>query len=208
MLSYERNAYTRNTFLNGNNITVRNRLANMLARQPPLEKEQIVWRGQASNTIVSDSWMSASTHMHIALLYGGAYLFKIHLEPGVRCLDMYSYYAQHNIMNPANTKESMAIRNFLGKPNLNMSHNYTQFGEILVQGGGTFWMNARHTKAGFKVIGRIRSRVPRANLPPPAENGQVLQLSETDYPIIPIFETWYSMERAKELGYVGRCSIA
>lgn len=201
VLSYERNAGTRNTFLNGNTLTVRNRIQRLLAAQAPLDAEWIVWRGQASNTIIPTSWMSTSAHPHIALMYGGTHLFKIHLEPGIQCLDMYAYYAQHNLANPA--KETAAIRNLLGQPNLNMSHNYALFGEILVVAGGTFWANASHTKAGFKVVGKTRSGVVRANMPPPSANGQAPVFTEADYPIIPVLETWYSMDCAGR-----RCDIA
>jgi hypothetical protein len=191
VLMYERNATVRDTTLKGNSLTVRERIGHVIALQPPLVAEEIVWRGQASNTIASTSWMSTSRHGHIALMYGGKYLFKIHLEPGVRCLDMYAYYQGYGIENPA--AEANAVRAFLGLPDLNMSHDYVHFGEVIVQAGGTFWKDAAHKKPGFRRIGTARSRVPPDTLPPPTEGQTTLVLTEKDYPLVPVFETWYSV---------------
>lgn len=189
VLAYERNAYTRNQFLLGNTRTVRDRIAELISRQQPLTEPLVVWRGQHTHSIEPTSWFSVSPFQWIALEYGGKALFKIHLEPGVRYLDMYTYYADMGIQNPHT--EAEAVRNFLQNPELNMSHNYIQFGEILVEGGGTFWKNAAHTKPGFRTIGKTRSRVPPDDLPPPVNGQTTIFLKETDYPMIPVYETYY-----------------
>jgi hypothetical protein len=189
LLSYERDP-TRNIKRKNNSLTIKERIERILERQQPLTKPMIVWRGQINTTINNTSWFSTSTHIHVALNYGGNALFKIHLEEGIRVIDLYSFYEMHGIKNPHTEQNS--IRNFLEEPNLNLSHNYINFGETIVQGGGTFWKNKYHTQRGFKYVGQIRSRVPPANLPPPTEGQTTIFLKETDYPLIPVYETWYS----------------
>jgi murein L,D-transpeptidase YcbB/YkuD len=52
-------------------FTIKERIERILERQQPLTKPMIVWRGQINATINNTSWFSTSTHIHVALNYGG-----------------------------------------------------------------------------------------------------------------------------------------
>ena len=179
VIAYERNP-DRNRKISRNNLTIRDRIAALLKKQPALTREKLVWRGQGHCTIDPSSWFSTSYRNEIARSYGGICVFKIHLEPGVHVLDMYKYYGAANIINPHN--EANNIRAFMNN-NLNMSNNYGDFAEVIVQGGGKFWKDAAHTKPGFKRIGYAR----------PASVIDHADVNDPDWPDMTVYECYYSV---------------
>ncbi len=173
IVTYERLNPPRYTYtVPGNTVPIESRIATFLRSHPPVKKEEIVWRGQATFPMNADSWMSTSKKDTIARSYGGGYLFKIHLMPGVHRLDMYDYYAKQGIKDPR--KENRF------KPwNLNMSNNYTEFAEVIVAGGGEFWKDSQQTEMGFQYVGTM-----------PA----IFYGGEESDQLMKVYETYYFME--------------
>jgi hypothetical protein len=150
IISYERDP--NRTRKVGKNIhTIKYRIKKLLQEQSPLKKELIVWRGQYNNKINPDSWFSTSLRKIVSQTYGGRCIFKIHLEPGIKCIDLYKFYKKYNIINPS--KQSNNMISFLGEK-LNFSNDYSKFEEVIVEQGGTFWKDKEHTEKGFKEIGK------------------------------------------------------
>ncbi len=150
IIGYERNPERNRKILN-NTHTIGYRIKTLIQKQEPLSKDLIVWRGQWNCKINPESWFSTSLKNKVARTYGGRCLFKIHLEPGVRCIDLYKYYSQYNIHNPVEQKDN--IRELMNNMNLNLSDDYSKFAEVIVQEGGTFWKDKEHTEKGFKEVG-------------------------------------------------------
>lgn len=147
VVTYERMNPPRYTYVvPGNTVPLESRIATFLRAQSPIQTEEIVWRGQTTFPMNANSWFSTSKKDTISRSYGGRHLFKIHLMPGVRRLDLYNYYAHQGIQDPR-VEPSF-------KPwNLNMSDNYTEFEEVLVAGGGEFWKDPYQNKMGFQWVG-------------------------------------------------------
>lgn len=144
ILTYERENPNRYTYyVPGNTKSLESRIADFLRSQSPLLREKLVWRGQWDFPLNARSWFSTSTKNAISRSYGGRNLFKIHLMPGVRCVDLYEYYGSLAVNLHT---EGHAL-------NLNMSNNYTQFGEIIVEGHGEFWKDAKRSEPGFRFVG-------------------------------------------------------
>lgn len=160
LLNYEKIPYLRNEPLfnnNGtllNNISVRKRISNLIEKQEPLDKEIIVWRGQTNTEISSSSWFSSSLKKDIAKKYGKD-LFKIHIQPGIKIIDLYEYYAKHGIKNPVNNTYKMRayMRNYkFIYPHSKYFRNYYNYKEIIVQQNGTFYKDINKLEQGFTPI--------------------------------------------------------
>lgn len=136
-----------------NDLTLENRIRRILDVQTPLASELIVWRGQHNCTIEPSSWFSTSKRDDIARSYGGTCAFKIHLQPGIKCIDLYKVYETYGIHNPYT--EQNVVRNLLQDKSLKITDDYVTFEEVIVQEGGTFWEDAGKTTRGFKHIGQL-----------------------------------------------------
>ncbi len=193
IIAYERNP-ARDRILPENTMSIGERIRLLLEAQEPLKAPLEVWRGQQTCTIIPTSWFSTSLYPHVATGYATKCIFRIHLEPGIRVLNMYDFYAAHGIRNPHT--ETNAVGELMGDPEMNFSHDYANFGEVLVEEGGTFWANASHTRRGFRKIGYMRSSVPPDDLPPPNNPNMpaTIVLKATDYPLLPVYETYYSRD--------------
>jgi hypothetical protein len=159
LLNYERKPYIRGSpIINKNtnplnNITVETRIQRILNRQPPLEKELILWRGQHQDFMVSPSWFSTSSDKNIAKIYG-PYLFKIHVQPGVKVLDLYKEYKNtYGIKNPVD--DIYKIRAYMRRhdfihPIAKYTRNYKSYKEHLVEGGGKFYKSINEMGEGIE----------------------------------------------------------
>ncbi len=174
IVTYERANPHRYTYIvPGNTVPIESRIATFLRSQSPIQQEEIVWRGQATFPMNADSWMSTSKKHTISRSYGGAYLYKIHLMPGVHRLDMYDYYNTQGIKDPRKNKR-------FANMGLNMSNNYTTFEEVIVAGGGEFWKDPQQSEMGFQYIGKM---------PAVFYDG-----SEQEDQLMDVYETYYFME--------------
>lgn len=137
-----------------NTETVENRIRSILERQPPLEHEITVWRGHYGRPkhILPISWFSTSSNESIALKYktGSCCLFKIHVQPGVRIIDLYKLYLTYGIENPY--KEQRRLRSLFRDIDYWLLVNYATYGEIIVEEGGTFYKDPERKEKGFKPI--------------------------------------------------------
>jgi hypothetical protein len=173
VVTYERANPPRYSYIvPGNTIPIESRIATFLRSQPPVEQEEIVWRGQFSFPMNADSWVSTSKKDTIARSYGGRYLYKIHLMPGVHRVDMYNYYAKHGIQDPR-------LEPHFKEWDLNMSNNYTGFEEVLLGSGGTFWKDPQQAEEGFQLIGTV---------PAMSYNGKEMEQR------MKVYETYYFMD--------------
>lgn len=152
LLAYERSP-NRTRKAPKNDRTLEDRIRITLDKQAPLPAPLTVWRGQRNCTITPTSWFSTSTRNVVSRSYGGRCLFKIHLQPGVRCLDLYATFAKFGIQNPYT--EPNKVRNLLENNTLNISNNYSEFKEVIVEEGGSFWKDAEQREAGFRHIGSV-----------------------------------------------------
>lgn len=142
-----------------NELTIEERIQSIIDKQEPLTKSQIVWRGQVDNKeIIPRSWFSTSTYRHIAeeIYSAKEYLFKIHLQPGIKCIDLYKLYKKYGINNPYNAPINN-VRKLLENNEhiINPYNNYKDFGEIIVNGGGKFWKDDKKQEEGFKLLEHI-----------------------------------------------------
>ncbi len=130
-----------------NTVSVVTRIQRLLAKQKPLNEESIVWRGQQRSEILPESWFSCSKNLKISMGYGNI-IFKIHLQPNVHMLDMYDFYKNYGITNPVkNIHRARAImknHSFLYE-----TTDFSEYAEVLVEGGGTFYKNKEKTEPGF-----------------------------------------------------------
>lgn len=184
-----------------NEVTIENRIRTILARQKPLEKEKLVWRGQnkvkrgprgeatePECRIEPVSWFSTSTDERIAKGYAlrGRCLFKIHLMPGVRCFDLYDLYKEYGMTNPY--KELKKVGALLHSPSYKTNADYSQYGEVIVEEGGKFYKDPELSKEGFKYIGTdYRTKYPRMT-----NKGEMIFEPTGDISVLDVFETWYA----------------
>ncbi len=136
-----------------NSVTIEQRIRDILERQEPLLEELIVWRGHAGGPkqIMPISWFSTSKTEEVAKRYKGGEkccMFKIHVQPGVKVLDLYKIYKEYGIENPA--QESKRLRSLLQRRDTPLFLNYGMYGEIIVDEGGTFYKDKERTEKGFK----------------------------------------------------------
>jgi hypothetical protein len=127
---------TKSNKLEGNALTIEQRIQNLLNVTPPITSEIIVYRGHnpRSRVIYQDSWFSTSSdvtkvrNQHIS---DGTTccLFKLHLLPGIKTI-----YVDDTIKNAG-----------LAKTKFNES-------EIIVNGGGYFYIDESLTREGFRQI--------------------------------------------------------
>ena len=178
-----------------NEVTIEDRIRSILARQPPLKEEKLVWRGQnkvkRGNTeeckIEPISWFSTSTNERIAKGYAlrGRCLFKIHLMPGVRCFDLYDLYKEYDMANPY--KEQKKVAALLHSTSFKTNANYSQYGEIIVEEGGRFCKDPLGKEEGFLGAGKTyHMESPIIN-----ESGK-LEFEKIGYKrVLYVWETWY-----------------
>lgn len=131
---------TRNARLSGNTskYTIEKRIQRLIDTQEPLTESRILYRIQLPNspTIIPYSWFSTSTDVtkvleqHLAK-NADCCLFKIHVLPGMRILDVY---------------DTLKIN---GKKETEYDES-----EIIVNGGGIFKHSAN--KNGFLKIGKTQ----------------------------------------------------
>ncbi len=164
LLNYEKIPYLRNEPVQSNkeeylnDITVRERIDNLIKHQIPLEKELIVWRGQTTdNIILPYTWFSSSLKKDIAIKYTDRNnnLFKIHIQPGIKVIDLYAQYKQYGIKNPVNNVYKMRalMRNYTFiHPISKYTRNYSKYNEYLVESGGKFYKDINKLEEGFKEI--------------------------------------------------------
>jgi hypothetical protein len=153
VLLYERSPQKRRV-LSGNTLTIDQRIAKLIEKQPPLKDSMIVWRGQLVYKILPDwTWFSTSLRKDVATSYATKFLFKIHLQPGVKVLDVYKYYNEHEIKDPVKEVNDLQ-ENYFQHNNAFTNNDYTQFQEVLVQAKGSFWQDPEKTVEGFKLIGK------------------------------------------------------
>ena len=119
--------------VDANNLTVTDRIKNMVEKQPPLTEERVVYRGQHHNRMPVNPtyWISTSSVRKVAIdmfskmATDMCCIFEIHLQPGIRILDINAVLGER------------------GRPE---EH------EIIIQGGGGFYQDAAGTIPGFKQI--------------------------------------------------------
>lgn len=162
-----------------NTITIGERIEHLIAKQAPLKAPLIVWRGQFNGTIDPDlSWFSTSLRDEVARSYSTKNIFKIHLQPGIKVLNMYQYYNAHGIQDPIKEANNIS-KLFPFKNNESFTTNdYVTFQEVLVEKGGSFWANPEKTQAGFRWIGKMK----------PTEAGT---FEEMDDILTDVYETYY-----------------
>jgi hypothetical protein len=184
-----------------NELTIEKRIRNILAKQPPLKKEKIVWRGQnkvkrgpqgeniePECKIEPLSWFSTSTKKQIAKGYAlrGRCLFKIHLMPGVCCFDLYDIYKQYGMTNPY--KEQMKVRALRHHSTYKTNMDYSQYGEVIVEEGGTFYKDPEKKEEGFKYVGKdYHTKYPRMT-----NKGEMIFEPTGNISVLDVFETWYA----------------
>ncbi len=179
-----------------NEVTIENRIRNILERQSPLKTEKIVWRGQSKLRqegktpeckILPISWFSTSTDERIAKYYAitGKCLFKIHLMPGVRCFNLYDIYKEYGMTNPF--KEQKKVRALLHNPSFLTESDYSKYGEVIVEEGGRFCKDPLGKEEGFLDQGMtdVKER-------PIVNNDGNLEFKRIGYKHkLQLWETWY-----------------
>ena len=104
--------------------------------------------------MISPSWFSTSLDRDIAKEYG-INLFKIHIQPGVKVLDLYKEYNKYGIDNPVNNVYKMRAymrRHDFMYPIAKVTRNYKRYKEYIVEGGGTFYKDINKTEEGVKEV--------------------------------------------------------
>jgi len=141
----KRNAFSGNTNCISNN-TVENRITKILEKQEPLTKEQIVWRGHVREPdyILTTSWFSVTDSKKVAKeLFTNniseCCLFKIHLMPGIKLLDIKSLLLRNKTRKNNSTSHK----------NKNLKQLLVEERELLVQSDGVFYKNKEGTELGF-----------------------------------------------------------
>jgi hypothetical protein len=127
---------TRSNRLEGNALTIEQRVQNILNRRPPLKSEILVYRGHSADApkIFPTSWFSTSSDVvkvrrqHIADR-ATCCLFKLHILPGIRVMYVDSTIKKAGLEN---TKYNES--------------------EIIVNGKGYFYTDESLTKEGFREI--------------------------------------------------------
>jgi len=115
-----------------NSITTRKRISQMLKKVEPIRESMDVWRGQTGmiNSSHENRWVSSSINRNVGDGFMGkdGSLFLIHIQPGVRVLDV------HKVLNDAK------------KPVL--SKEYEK--EWIIESGGTYFKDSLQSQLGFK----------------------------------------------------------
>ncbi len=154
VLLYERSPQ-KYKILSGNTLTIKERIRRLIDRQTPITEPVTVWRGQHTYKIHPDQgWFSTSLREDVARSYAGKHVFKIHLQPGVKLLNMYEYYNKHGIQDPVKELNELQ-ENYFRHNNSFTNNNYSQFEEILVEEGGSFWQDSEQTAEGFRFLGKV-----------------------------------------------------
>jgi len=175
---------TKSNKLDGNALTIEQRIQNLLNAYRPLRNERIVYRGHnpVSPTIYSDrGWFSTSSDINKVLRQHisdgtSCCLFKIHLLPGIKSI------------NVDNTIERA------GLPKTDYDES-----EIIVNGGGTFYADSNLSTVGFREI-EPAERV--TNLKTGFVTGRMGHKGVFDHLVkhkykidyITQYETWYSTQ--------------
>lgn len=175
---------TKTNKLDGNALTIEQRIQNLLNASPPLRDEILVYRGHnpLSPTIYSDrGWFSTSPDLDKVLRQHisndtTCCLFKIHILPGIKYINV----------------DATIARAGLKKTGYDES-------EIIVNGGGAFYANPELTEEGFK---KIKSAVRITNIETGRVSGSMEytglfgHLVKHKYKIenITQYETWYSTQ--------------
>jgi hypothetical protein len=127
---------TRSNRLEGNALTIEQRVQNLLNASAPLKSEIIVYRGHSPEApkIIPYSWFSTSddvTKVRRQHISDGTTccLFKLHILPGIRAIYV------DDIIKKASLKKTGYVES-----------------EIIVNGGGYFYANKDLTKEGFNEI--------------------------------------------------------
>ncbi len=162
-----------------NILTIGERIANLIDKQAPLTTPLVVWRGQFNDAIDPHlNWFSTSLRDDVARSYSTKNLFKIYLQPGIRVLDMYQYYEAYGIKDPVKEANNVS-KYFAFKNNAKFTTNdYTQFQEVLVEKGGSFWADPKKTQKGFRHIGQAH----------PTEAGTFVNIPDI---AMDVYETYY-----------------
>jgi hypothetical protein len=127
---------TRSTKMEGNALTIEERVQNLLNIAKPLKSEIIVYRGHnpRSTVLYSDSWFSTSsdvTKVRRQHVSNGTTccLFKLHLQPGIQTI-----YVDDTIKKAG------------------LKRTPFKESEIIVNGGGYFYIDDSLTREGFRQI--------------------------------------------------------
>jgi hypothetical protein len=175
---------TKTNKLDGNALTIEQRIQNLLNASPPLRDEILVYRGHSpvSPTIYSDrGWFSTSSDVNKVLRQHisdgtSCCLFKIHILPGIKYINVDATIERAGLENTGYDES-----------------------EIIVNGGGTFYANPELTEEGFK---EIKSAVRITNIETGRVSGSMEytglfgHLVKHKYKIenITQYETWYSTQ--------------
>ncbi len=155
---------TRNVMRNSegcatNDITVEERIANILRKQPPLTEPMLLWRGhvKSPNTISPNTWFSTSiSHKSAKNLFtnnaSGCCLFKIHVMPGIRVLNVSGALLSRT--SPSGTRKSSnkSPKRSSKSPtrsNKALKEVLDEEKEWIIEGGGVFYKNKEGTQKGF-----------------------------------------------------------
>ncbi len=187
LMRYEHSEAFRYNIPKRNTITIQNRIQQLLDRQKPLEEELIVYRGQSMNNFINPAkWFSTSLQEKVARYFGYEdldvndedededeedrrnygentryFVFKIHLQPGIKCLDIHKKYASHDLSFEREYFKTVVKRGRY--PNYTFNNigpvDYTGYDEVLVNGGGTFWRDSEKTLPGFRDTGELVSKL-------------------------------------------------
>lgn len=108
----------------------------LLKKQPPIDKEIIVYRGIGNKNMQNDfrsNWVSTSFAKNTATFFArnGGSVIKIHLMPGTRILDVNAYLDKYTLLNELSSTEA----------------------ELLVETNGDFYKDREKTEKGIKKIG-------------------------------------------------------
>lgn len=124
-----------------NSISVGHRISAILDNQEPLQAPTVVWRGHTgdSSHISSLTWFSTTPSQQSARIFmnqnAGCCLFKIHLMPGIRVLNIAK--ALQNSPN-RKTRKNNRLHTILQEEQ-----------EWIVQGGGVFYKDRTKSEQGF-----------------------------------------------------------
>ncbi len=181
VLLYERSPQ-KTKILSENTLTIGERIHKLIDKQIPLNESMIVYRGQHNHQILPElGWFSTSMRDDVARSYSSKFLFKIYLQPGVKILDMYAYYNKYGIQDPV--KELNELQENYFQHNKDFTNNdYTQFQEVLVEGGGSFWQDSEKTTEGFRFIGKVNPMSPSLE----EEN-----MKGNEEHMVSVYETYY-----------------
>ncbi len=165
LITYESNPCSRDNKCLDDNLTVFQRIRELLKKQEPLQEELLVWRGHLQQKYINPGiWFSTTTKESYAqgftgddectdlqgnLIYDDGCLFKIHIQPGVKVVNVHNLYKEYGFGNPS--KESAKVNELFQEKKWGL-FNYEKEGEIIVEEGGEFYTDSTKTVKGFKKI--------------------------------------------------------